>query len=98
MADRKYRKGLERLRELNVRFEQLETRAQTLPPGGRTEIDTRSEALEEKKRLLVLLFSRYENAGDDERPLVRNKIEETLEELRYGIDEMTEMIERTENG
>lgn len=97
MNDRKYRDGLERLRDLNARFEQLETRAQTLPPGGRTEIDTRSEALEEKKKILVLLFSRYENAGDDDRQRVRRKIDESIEEFRSGIDEMEGMIRETEN-
>lgn len=93
----KYKKGLQRLRELSRMLEDLEARAEDIPAGQRHEIDTSSEKLAEKKKMIALLMSRFENADPAERRDIKFEIDGDLEELARRIESLAEMIGRTEN-
>ncbi|MGM0484970.1 MAG: hypothetical protein ACQERI_10515 [Candidatus Krumholzibacteriota bacterium] len=98
ISNGKYRKGLERLRELNGRLEELEGRAGKIPADERIEIDTSSEELAEKKKLILLLMSRFENAAPEKRGDLKSRIDRDLEEFGRGIEILAEMIGKKENG
>ena len=97
ISNGKYRKGLQRLRELSHMLEELEARAENIPAGRRHEIDTGSEKLVEQKKMIALLMSRFENAAPTIRRDVKFEIDSDLEELARGIESLAEMIDRTEN-
>jgi hypothetical protein len=93
----KYHQGIARLRGLNGRLEQLEARAQSLPPEKRTEIDTRTEKIKERKKMLLLLLSRFENSPEEEQTRLREKIDRDIENIRGWLDKIREMITRAES-
>lgn len=93
----KYGKGLERLRRLNRRLEELEARTEEIPAGERIEIDTRSEELAEKKNLIALLMSRFEEVAPSDRRDLKFEINRDLEEFGREIETLAEMIAERES-
>ena len=96
ISNGKYKNGLQKLRELSHMLEELEAKAENIPAGQRHEIDTSSEKLDEKKRLIVLLMGQFEDAAPTERRDLKFEIDSDLEELGRGIENLGEMIDKAE--